>query len=219
MKVSERLRKDADGVWEKIIEHPFVMELYSGTLPMEKFRFYILQDYNYLIASIKNFSIISSKADSIDAMREVTEILHLESVSEFKGYEEFLGKLGYTIEDAKNIEPIPMNVSYVNFLLSTSSLKSYAESITSVLPCFWSYAEIAGHHKNKLGKNKNRLYIDWASVYLSEPYVNLVKKIKKLVDEAGETVSYEMLKKTFITASKYEYMYWDAVYNMDTWPI
>jgi thiaminase/transcriptional activator TenA len=219
MKVTERLRKDADNVWERIIEHPFVVELYSGTLPMEKFRFYILQDYNYLISSIKNFSIISSKADSIDAMREVIEILHLESVSEFKGYEEFLRKLGYTIEDATNIEPIPMNISYVSFLLSTSSLKSYAESITSVLPCFWSYTEIAEYHKDKLRKNRNKLYMDWASVYLSEPYLNLVRKIKKLVDDAGEKFSYEKLKKTFITASKYEYIYWDAVYNMNTWPI
>ena len=32
MKVTERLRKDADNVWERIIEHPFVVELYSGTL-------------------------------------------------------------------------------------------------------------------------------------------------------------------------------------------
>ncbi|MEA3457486.1 MAG: thiaminase II, partial [Candidatus Thermoplasmatota archaeon] len=123
------------------------------------------------------------------------------------------------VKDAGNIEPIPANVSYVNFLLSTSSLKSYAESITAVLPCFWSYAEISEHHKNKLSKNENKLYVDWASVYLSEPYVNLVKKIKRLVDEAGETASYEMLKRTFITASKYEYMYWDAVYNMNAWPI
>jgi len=219
MKVSERLREDADDIWEKIIEHPFVVKLYGGTLPMEKFRFYILQDYNYLIASIKNFSIISSKADSIDAMREVTEILHLESVSEFKGYEEFLEKLGYTIEDATNTAPISMNVSYVSFLLSTSSLKSYAESITSVLPCFWSYAEIAEYHKDKLRKNKNKFYVDWAEVYLSESYINLVKKIRRLVDDAGEKFSYEKLKKTFITASKYEYMYWDAIYNMDTWPI
>lgn len=219
MKVSERLRKDADDIWGKIIKHPFVTELYNGTLPIGKFRFYILQDYNYLIASIKNFSIISSKADSIDSMREVIEILHLESVSEFKGYEEFLRKLGYRVEDAENIKPTPTNISYVNFLLSTSSLKSYAESITSVLPCFWSYAEIAEHHKDKLSKNENKLYVDWASVYLSEPYVNLVEKIKRLVDKTGETTSYEMLKKTFITASKYEYMYWDAIYNMNAWPI
>ncbi len=219
MKVSERLRRDADNIWKRVIEHPFVVELYGGVLPIDKFKFYILQDYNYLISAIKNLSIISSKADSVDAMRELIEILHLESVSEFEGYEEFLRKLGYTIDDAVNVEPTPMNVSYVSFLLSTSSLKSYVESIASVLPCFWSYAEIAEYHKDKLRKNGNRLYVEWASVYLSEPYLNLVEKIKKLVDNAGKEAPYEKLKMTFITASRYEYMYWDSIYNMHTWPV
>ncbi len=219
MKVSQRLREDADNIWKRIIEHPFVLELYSGSLPIDKFKFYILQDYNYLISAIKNISIISSRADSVEAMREIIEILWLESVSEFKGYEEFLEKLGYTIEDAVNVEPIPVNVSYISFLLSTSSLKSYAESITSLLPCFWSYAEIAEYHKDKLRKNGNSLYTEWAAVYLSEPYLNLVERMKKLVDNAGKEFSYKKLKKTFITASRYEYMYWDAIYNMHTWPV
>lgn len=219
MKVSQRLRGDADNIWKRIIEHPFVVELYSGILPIDKFKSYILQDYNYLISAIRNFSIISSRADSVEAMREVIEILWLESVSELKGYEEFLERLGYTIEDAVNVEPIPVNVSYISFLLSTSSLKSYAESITSVLPCFWSYAEIAEYHKDKLRENGNELYTEWASVYLSEPYLNLVEKMKKLVDNAGKEFPYKKLKKTFITASRYEYMYWDAIYNTHTWPV
>jgi len=219
MKVSQRLREDADNIWKRIIEHPFVVELYSGSLPIDKFKFYILQDYNYLISAIRNFSIISSRADSVEAMREIIEILWLESVSEFKGYEEFLEKLGYTIEDAVNVEPIPVNVSYISFLLSTSSLKSYAESITSLLPCFWSYAEIAEYHKDKLRKNGNSLYMEWAAVYLSESYLNLVERMKKLVDNAGKEFSHKKLKKTFITASRYEYMYWDAIYNMHTWPV
>jgi len=219
MRVSERLRRDADNIWNRIIAHPFVVELYGGILPMDKFKFYILQDYNYLISTIKNFAIISSRADSVDAMKEVIEILWLESLSEFKGYEEFLGKLGYTIEDAVNVEPIPMNVSYTSFLLSTSSLKSYAESITSVLPCFWSYAEIAEFHRDKLRENGNRLYMDWASVYLSESYLKLVRKMRRLVDDAGKEFPYEKLKMTFITASRYEYMYWDAIYSVHNWPV
>ncbi len=219
MTISARLRKDADDIWKKIYEHPFVTELYKGTLPIEKFKFYVLQDYNYLISAIRNFSIIASKCDTVKAMREVVEILHLESVSEFRGYEKSLKELGYTLADAVNIQPIPMNVSYVNFLLSTSSLKSYAEAITSVLPCFWTYAEIAEYHKNKLQKNENRLYTEWASVYLSEPYLKLVRKIRNLVDNAGRGFLYEKLKKIFITASRYEYMYWDAIYSMQTWAI
>ncbi len=218
MKTVENLRKDSDPIWKKIIEHPFVAELYKGNLPLDKFKFYILQDYHYLIAAIKNFGLIASKASSVNEMREVIDILHLEATSEFEGYHEFLSRLGYTIQDASEIEPIPSNISYSSFLLSTSSLKSYPEAITAVLPCFWSYAEIADHHRNKLSTNQNRLYKDWAEVYTTDSYLTLVEKIKKLVNRAGEGFSYQKLISVFMTASRYEYMFWDSVYHRTNWP-
>lgn len=216
-RISERLRKDADPIWKEIFDHPFVIELYTGALPLEKFKFYVLQDYNYLAANIKNLSILSSKAESVEAMGEILEIAHLEATSEFKGYEEFLKKLGYTIEDALRVEPTQINISYTSFLLATSSLKTFWEGLAATLPCFWSYAEIAEVHEDKLTKNKNSLYYEWASVYSTEPYRDLVNKMKGLMDNAD--IEYEKLKEGFITASKYEYMYWDMAYNMEEWLI
>ncbi len=219
MKISEKLRKDAGHIWEKIFEHPFVVELYRGTLPMEKFRFYVLQDYNYLVDAIKNFSIICSRADSADVVKEIVDVIHLEATGEFKGYEELLNKLGYKTEDAKNVDPLPVNVSYRSFLLATSSLRPYQESITSVLPCFWSYSEIAKYHRDKLSENRNEIYVEWASVFLSEDYLGLVDRLRNLVDIFCEDYPYKKLKDIFITASRYEYMYWDSAYNMDKWPV
>ncbi len=216
MTISERLRQDADDIWKGIFERQFIVELVEGRLPLKIFKFYILQDYNYLVSAIRNFSIIASRADTVESMREVVEILHLESVSEFRGYEKLLRDLDYTLADAVNIQPVPMNTTYVNFLLSTSSLKSYPEAITSVLPCFWSYAEIVEFHKDKLKNNRNKIYRKWASAFLSEDYLKLVRKIRNLVDNAGKDFSYEKLKKIFITASRYEYLYWDAIYKMQT---
>ena len=43
MKVVDRLKKDAHAIWEEIIEHPFVAELYKGDLPLNKFKFYRTQ--------------------------------------------------------------------------------------------------------------------------------------------------------------------------------
>jgi len=219
MNVVDRLRKDAYAIWERIIEHPFVVELYKGDLPLKKFKFYILQDYQYLITAMKNFGIIASRAPSVEAIREVIDILNLEAKSEFDGYKDFLGRLGYTLHDASVIEPIPVSVSYSSFLLSTSSLKSYAEAITSVLPCFWSYAEIAARHRDRLSTNKNQLYKDWGEMYVEDSYLSLVKKIKMLVNRAGGEFSYEKLKSVFIAASRYEYMFWDAVYTSQEWPV
>ncbi len=219
MNVTERLRKDADDIWKEIKEHPFVTELYSGDLPLDKFEFYILQDYYYLVRAIRNFSIISSKARSVDNMRDVTEILHLEAQSEFEGYEKFLDRLGYSLEDAVQVEPIPVNVSYSSFLISTSSLNSFEVAMTSVLPCFWSYVEIAEHHTDKLEGNDKQIYKDWAKVYGTESYLELVEKMKGIVDEVGKEYPYDELKDVFITASRYEYMFWDAVYNNEGWPV
>lgn len=219
MNISDRLRKDADSIWKKMFEHPFVVELYTGNLPLEKFNFYILQDYHYLIAAMRNFGIIASKAPTVESMREVIDILNLEATSEFEGYKDLLEKLGYSLTNASEIDPIPVSVSYSSFLLTTSSLKSYAEAMASVLPCFWSYAEIADHHSEKLKSNKIQLYKDWGNVYLTDSYLSLVEKIQLLVNKAGEEYSYDKLKYVFMTASKYELLFWEAVYHNREWPI
>jgi thiaminase/transcriptional activator TenA len=217
--VSERLHKDAERIWDKIVEHPFVVELYQGSLPMEKFKTYILQDYAYLIDAIRNFSIIASRAHSVEVVRETVEIAHLEATGEFQGYEDFLHTLGYTLDDAMNVEPLPVNLSYRSFLLATSSLRSSQEALVSVLPCFWSYRDIALYHRDALGSNANKIYVAWASVYLSEDYAQLVEKLRRLVDRVCDDFPYETLKPPFLTASRYEYMYWDSVYNIESWPV
>ncbi len=211
--ISERLRKDASSIWEAIIHHPFVIELYGGTLPLEKFRFYILQDYYFLVAMMRNIALLAVRAVSVPVMRELLELAHQEATTEFKGYEELLGKLGLTIDDALKAEPAQVNISYASFLLATSSVKPFPEGLAAILPCFSSYAEIACFHREKLEYNKNTLYTGWASVYLSGPYLALVARLKKILNELP-LVDYQKLREAFMTASRYEYAFWDTAYRM-----
>jgi len=213
VKLSERLRKDAEHIWKKIYVHPFVKELFKGTLPEQKFRFYILQDYNYLISSIKNFSILAARAKNENAMRKLIDIAYTEAKGEFEGYQNFLRKMKLTIAEAENQKQLQAGTSYISFLLATSSLQSFEEGITATLPCYWSYAEIAKFNKKELVENKNELYKEWAYYYLGNDYLNLVDKIKNSVDEIGSDFPYDRLKLVFITSSQYEYMFWDSVYN------
>src|ERR671910_3187310 len=48
-KFSARLRHRAERVWRAIDAHPFLRELHAGTLPMNRFTYFILQDYVYLL--------------------------------------------------------------------------------------------------------------------------------------------------------------------------
>jgi thiaminase/transcriptional activator TenA len=219
VKVTDQLRKDADFIWQHLVSHPFVVELYHGDLPLEKFKFYILHDYYYLTTAMKNFSILAAKAPTVEDFRDILDILRLEAENEYEEYKKFLHHLGYSLQEAVQQEPIPISVSYGSFLLSTSTLKSYPEAITAVLPCFWSYAEIANYHGDKLHDNKNQLYTEWAKVYGTDSYRNLVEKIKKLVNRVEETYPYEKLLTIFTQASRYEYLFWNAAYNQERWPV
>ena len=53
MKVSERLYNSIIDLWDKYNEHPFVKGLADGTLPLEKFQFFMIQDHLYLMQYAK----------------------------------------------------------------------------------------------------------------------------------------------------------------------
>lgn len=214
--LSLRLRRDADSIWKRILEHPFVLELYTGRLPLEKFKFYVIQDYNYLIGTMRSFSLLASKAD-YEVARTSLEIAHLDATIEMENYAKLLGKLGLKLEDVVSREPAPTNEAYMNFLIVKCALGSPLECLVSTLPCFWSYAEIAERHKDKLSSNPNKLYVEWASVYLSREYLELVEKLKNAVDSLWDGRGYEKLRRIFVAASRYEYMFWDMSYKMEGW--
>ena len=71
MKVTEYLLDSVKDIWEEYHAHPFVLGIADGTLDKEKFRYYIIQDYLYLIdyAKVnkeKRFNLIRQFLPAID---------------------------------------------------------------------------------------------------------------------------------------------------------
>ncbi|MCS7107377.1 MAG: thiaminase II [Acidilobaceae archaeon] len=217
MSVTVQLRESIREVWEKDLEHPFVVELYDGRLPLEKFKYYLLQDYNYLVYMVKVLSVLASKAPSLELSRTALELAYGTVTGEMKNYESLLNSLGLTLEQAVRTRPNPTNVAYMNFLLSTALSEDFYAGLASVLPCFWSYREIAERHRERLKGNRVEIYKKWASVYLSEEYSALVSVLRRALDDSGQRA--ERLLPFFELGTKYEYLFWSASYNMEEWPI
>lgn len=53
-------------VWDEFVHHPFVMALGDGTLPLESFKGYIIQDYIYLVCNV--YDSIECCADVVDSL-------------------------------------------------------------------------------------------------------------------------------------------------------
>jgi len=218
MKLTERLRREAEDIWERIFNHPFVVELYKGILPIDKFKFYLIQDYNYLVTMYKCLSLLSAKADYKTA-RVTLELAYLDATTEIENYNKLIKKFNLTIDEVTKYEPAPTNTAYMNFLLSTCSLQPLIEGLTAILPCFWSYYEIANYHKEDLMNNPIEIYREWGSVYLGKDYIKIIEMLRGLVDRIGLDYSYERLKYLFLLGSRYEYMFWDMAYKKESWPL
>jgi thiaminase/transcriptional activator TenA len=60
-------------LWDRATNHPFVNELGDGTLPIEKFRRYFIQDYVFVNDLSKTLGIAEAKAPDIASARPMAE--------------------------------------------------------------------------------------------------------------------------------------------------
>lgn len=216
LSISETLRSMFRELWVKDLDHPFVVELYSGTLPLEKFKYYVLQDYNYLVTMVRVLSLLAAKAPTLELSRLALELAYGTVTGEMENYERSLSALDMTIDDAIRAKPNPANVAYMNFLLSTAYHGDFYAGLASVISCFWTYEDIAERHRWRLEANRVELYKRWASVYLSNEYKMLVRRLRDAVDGSGRSVG--ELSYHFEQALRYEIMFWQSAYIMEEWP-
>ncbi|CCC81001.1 thiaminase II [Thermoproteus tenax] len=216
MSLTERLRESSEDVWRAILEHPFVVSLYRGDLPLEKFKGYLLQDYNYLVGFARALALAAARAPDVASMKAMLELAHGELTGEMANYESLLRELGLTLEDAIRTRPNPTNVAYMSYLSSVCSLGSFAQCLSALLPCFWTYEAIAERHAGLLASNPVPLYKRWASVYLSSEYKALVRRLRELLESLSPRL--EEVAGPFRTASVYELMFWEAAHSGESWP-
>jgi len=74
MSFSKNLKSKAVKVWEEGYNHPFVQELGMGVLDKEIFKFYLLQDYLYLLQYAKVFALAAVKSDTEELMTRFSRI-------------------------------------------------------------------------------------------------------------------------------------------------
>lgn len=58
-------RSDVAPVWHRFVNHPFVLAMGDGTLPLESFKGYLIQDYLYLVHFARANALASYKAKNI----------------------------------------------------------------------------------------------------------------------------------------------------------
>lgn len=219
---SNRLRGEVSSIWERIFSHPFLVEMREARLPLDKFRFYVRQDYAYLMEFARCLGIAAAKVEDRDTMRTFASLLEASLTVEVEMLEELAERLGISAEELKASEPAPTNMAYTRHLLYVAYSGTVGEIMAAMLPCMWSYQEIGERVGEDAPLWGHPIYSEWCSTYRSKEYIELVGLYRDLVDrfasESGVSVR-ERMKRHFILSSRYEYLFWEMAYKEETWPV
>jgi len=117
MSFSRGLKAKAAKVWEDGYNHPFVQELGMGTLDKEKFKFYLLQDYLYLLQYAKVFAIAAIKSDTEELMTNFSKVQYFILANEMDLHREYMAGFGINPADVANVKASFYNRTYTANML------------------------------------------------------------------------------------------------------
>ncbi|MFC5711230.1 thiaminase II [Thalassorhabdus alkalitolerans] len=221
MKFSERLYEKVQPIWKKNHEHPFVQGMGNGSLDKEKFRYYMIQDYLYLIDYSKLFAIGTVKANDLKTMGKFAELLDSTLNTEMSLHRQYAKKFDISEEELENAEPAAMTLSYSHYMLHVGQNEGLAELVAALLPCMWSYAEIGKELSKIPGAAEHEFYGDWISMYADDEFQELAKWTIDLLDDLTEgKPEHELarIEDIFLNTTRFEFMFWDMAYNQEMWP-
>ncbi|KKI94006.1 TENA/THI-4 family protein [Bacillus sp. SA1-12] len=222
MKLSQRLYDKVLPIWNRNHAHPFVQKMGNGTLEKEKFRFYMVQDYLYLIEYAKVFALGAVKATDLETMGKFAKLLDSTLNEEMELHRQYAKKFEITDEELETAKPSPTTLAYTHYMLHVSQNGTLAELVAALLPCMWSYWEIGKELKKIEGASEHVFYGEWINMYASDEFGQLATWCIELMDQVAEgkpEAELEKLEEIFLNTTRFEYMFWDMAYNEAMWPI
>lgn len=241
----EKRRRIAQSFWDAAAplisvteRHPFLVSMVDGTLNVENFRYYVIQDALYLTDFADCLNMLGDKmmAEEKEAGgghygKEVSDRMHRFA----KGAEEAEKDLHRSFFrqwniDASGAEPAPNTLLYTSYMSRVVATRPICEGLAVLLPCFWVYMHVG---KCMLSLREKLLlecdssvrrppqFDAWIDMYGGEEFEAEVREYIAIVDDAVAREGAEALRRMeqhFLMSCKLEHMFWDQAKDLMRWP-
>lgn len=218
MLFTDSLKEATKESWDQSLHHPFVQGIVNGDLPLDTFKYYILQDIYYLKHYGKIHALAAAQADDFNVTAMLAEKAMTTAQAELTVHNEHANILNITKEDMDNFKPAPTAYAYTSHLYRAAQSGSLAQTVAAMLPCYWLYADIGRINENATPNVP--IYENWIKTYASDWFQTSTQEqidlLNELVKDASETEK-EKIKEQFVYAKQYELMFWEMSYTHETW--
>lgn len=213
------LAEPARAIWARELKHPFVQGLGKGDLAEEKFRWYLIQDYLFLVDYAKVFALAATKAKDVATMGYLARLASDTLNSEMALHRQCCAEFGIAAQALEQAEASPTTRGYCGHLLRVAWSGDLAEIIASVLPCQWGYSEIA-LHLQKQGMPAEVRYRNWIEQYASAEFSAYGAWLREQMERFASGLNAARradLQRIFLESSRWELRFWEMAWRGESW--
>ncbi|GAB95546.1 thiaminase/transcriptional activator TenA [Kineosphaera limosa] len=220
MSFVDQLWQTIEPIRTAIDELPFVTGLADGSLDADRFGYYMAQDALYLADYGRALAACAAQAtdpgDMVFWAESARQTVVVERELHAAHVERGLHDLG---------QPSPTCTAYTSYLLAHSAQGCYPALAAGVLPCFWIYDDVGTRMKAVVearGGLSEHPYGDWIAAYGDPEFAASTARAREIVDrlaQAADEGVRQRMTRAFVTAARYEWMFWDAAWRRETWPV
>ena len=218
---TDRLRRNAAPIWDAQHQHRFVHGIGDGTLDLERFKFWLRQDYVFLIEYARVVALAAARSPQLDTICKFATLLNETVNTEMGLHRAYAAEFSISNQELEHETPAPATRAYTDFLLRVAATGDYAELVAALLPCMWAFSEI-GLRLATLPAPADRRYAKWIDMYSSPEFAELARWCRRLLDEVAAGLSEHQLNKleeVFLTSSRYEWQFWEMAWNQERWHV
>ena len=214
MSFLEEMRTHTKDLRERVFSHPFVLGIGDGTLDETRFRFYLAQDYRFLIEYARVLGLASAKSRDFETQARFAELLDATLGTEMQLHRNVCAGYGLSSRDLERTEPARACFDYTQHLIDVAWSGTLGEICASLVPCQYGYAEIAGALED--GSPDGNPYAEWIAAYTSTEYRELAAWMCGLSEQlAGDATEDERdaMRRAYFASARHEVAFWDMAWN------
>ncbi|TGZ83786.1 phosphomethylpyrimidine kinase [Ascodesmis nigricans] len=198
--------------WDAYTRHEFVQQLGAGTLDLEVFKFYLIQDYLFLIQFARANALAAYKSHDMSTIAESAAFVgHIQI--EMQLHLNYCSTFGISKSQIESAAESSACTAYTRYVLDIGNSMDFLALQVAMAPCAVGYAVIARQLRDDpTTKREGNVYWKWIENYTSEEYVGSVDAMRGMIERAVEGMGsgqVERLEEIFLKATRLEEAFWE----------
>lgn len=199
--------------WEAYCQHDFIRQLGAGTLSPEAFRYYLRQDYLFLIHFARAWGLAVYKSRDIIELRHGLDSLKTIVDLEMDLHVNYCAQWGISENELSQLPEARETLAYTRYVLDAGHRGDLLDLHVALAPCLVGYADIARWLVAQpfTVRGDANPYEAWIQMYISPEFQSAAQAERDWLNQklAGQTPErLDALTVTFRDATRLEADFW-----------